>query len=172
MVEIITTKRMIDTVNRKIEKFHFDKEKGLSRFGSEKERTYYGYLGEQIVMAYLGINIDNDDHNYDLTYKEFKLEVKSISCKFKPLQHFLCTVNSYNLTGIHKQYADYYVFTRILNDKSKGWILGYIDCDKFFKIGRFVPKGTELVKDVRFVKANATVLEINRLKPIQELRSL
>ncbi len=163
---------MIDTVNRKIEKFHFNKEKGLSRFGSEKERTYYGYLGEQMVMHYLGIKIDDDDYDYDLTYKGFKLEVKSISCKFKPPQHFLCTVNSYDLSGIHKQSANYYVFIRILNDKSKGWILGYIGCEEFFKIGRFVPKGTELVKGVRFVKANATVLEISRLNSIQELRDI
>ena len=173
MEEIVITQEMLNAVNVRINRFKFNDDIGLSRFGSEKDRTFFGYLGEMMVMSYLDLSHDYDDYEFDLIYKGKKLEVKSISCKFKPPLHFLCTVNSFDLSGVHKQSADFYVFTRILNDKTKGWILGYMGCEEYFQKGKFVPKGTEVVKGVvNFVKANATVLEISKLYPVSKLKSL
>ena len=166
-IEVDITQDMIDKAQQKIDKINFDVNKGLSKFGSEQSRTLVGYLGEQMVASHLKIAIDVDGYDYDLMYKNFKVEVKTISCKFMPLPHYLCIVNSHNLEGVHKQRADYYIFTRILNDKSKGWILGNIKCKDFFEGGTFVPKGTEVIKDVDFSKANATTLEIFKLNPMK-----
>ncbi len=63
-------------------------------------------------------------------------------------------------------------FTRIVNDLSKGWILGFIECEKFFKKGQFIEKGSTVVPGVKFWKANATVLPINKLQSIELIKKL
>ncbi|CAN0498136.1 unnamed protein product [Laminaria digitata] len=120
-------------------------------------------------MEYLNITEDADTFNYDLRYKGKKIEVKTISCKFKPKRHYLATVNSHNLDGVHQQKADYYVFLRILNDKTKAWVLGCYPCSEFFENGEFVSKGKDF-GTFKFVKANATVLPISELRPINQIR--
>ena len=170
MQEILISDQMRNIANQKTIHLQFDQNRGLSKFGSEKKRTIVGYIGEQMVMDFLKIETLDDQFNFDLTYEGKRLEVKTISCKFKPYPHYLCTVNSHNLDGIHKQSADYYVFLRILNDQSKGWILGCIPCPEFFKKGKFIEKGSQVVKGVQFVKANATVLPINQLRSLDILK--
>ena len=171
MQKILITSEMRSIAHQKTKHLHFNENRGLSKFGSEKNRTIVGYIGEQMVMDFLKIKSLDDQFNFDLTYQGKRLEVKTISCKFKPFPHYLCTVNSHNLDGIHKQSADYYVFLRILNDQSKGWILGCIPCSEFFEKGKFIEKGSQVVKGVQFVKANATVLPINQLYPMNILKS-
>lgn len=135
----------------------------LHKYGSEKKRIFEGYLGEEIVKEYLNIESIDDDYEYDLiSNKGKRLEVKTISCSFKPHNDYLCTVNSSYLDSVRKQSADYYVFLRVLNSYDKAWLLGYIECDKFFELGNFIEKGTDMGK-FKFVKANATVLPIYKL---------
>ena len=135
----------------------------LSKYGSEKKRILEGYIGEEIIKSYLNIETNSDTYDFDLvSNKNKRLEIKTVSCSFKPKDNYLCTVNSHSDQYVHKQNADYYIFLRILKDYSKAWILGWIECDKFFEQGTFVKKGTDFGK-FNFVKANATVLEINKL---------
>jgi hypothetical protein len=162
VIEVNITKEMIKSAQDRADKFSFNR-KELSKFGSEKSRTIFGYLGEEIIKDFLGIKTIADSYNYDMEYKGYKLEIKTISCKFKPLPHYLCTVNSHNINGIHKQDADYYIFTRIINDQSKAWILGYMKCKEFFEKGSFVKMGTKIVDGVNLDYAHATTLEINKL---------
>ena len=61
-----------------------------------------------------------------------------------------------------KPKQDIYIFLRILNDYSLAWILGWYSCKDFFKAGAFIPKGKDFGK-FKFIKANATVLEIDKL---------
>ena len=44
--------------------------KYLSKFGSEKKRILTGYVGEKIIMDYLGIKKDYDDYDFDLISKK------------------------------------------------------------------------------------------------------
>ena len=169
IIERIISKNIIDEATNRVNQFQFG-QRGKSLFGSERDRTLIGYIGEYMVMDYLKIEIEDDQFDYDLIYANKKLEVKSISCKFKPKLNYLCTVNSFNLKGVHKQKADFYVFTRIINNMSKGWILGFIDCQKFFNKGTFVKKGSNVVPGVKFWKANATILPINELTSIQKIK--
>jgi len=134
----------------------------LSKFGSERTRIYEGYIGEKLVMDLLKIE-DHDTFDYDtISRKGKKIDIKTVSCKSKPLPHYLVTVNSHDLTGVHKQKADYYIFVRITEYYTKGWILGYMPCDEFWEKGTFVPKGTDF-GPFQFEKANATVMEIKDL---------
>ena len=171
MHEITITPEMRDAAHKKVKHLQFNKNRGLSKFGSEKHRTIVGYIGEEMVMDFLKIKTIDDKFDYDLSFENKRLEVKTISCKFKPYPHYLCTVNSHNLNGVHKQSADFYVFLRILNDQSKGWLLGCIPCVEFFEKGKFIEKGATVVKGVQFVKANATVLPIHQLYNMDKLKS-
>lgn len=163
MIEILITKDIVDYANKKLAHVNTQNNLGLSKFGSEKNRILVGYIGERIMMKYLGLKNDEDKYDYDLiSNKGKRLEVKTITCKFKPKTHYWCTVNSHDLSGVYKQNADYYIFLRILNNYSKGWILGWIDCDEFFEKGEFIAKGKDFGK-FQFVKANATILPINKL---------
>ena len=169
MIEISITQKMQDAALEKTKHLQFDKSKGLSKFGSEKNRTIVGFIGEEIVKSYLKIKSETKHYHFDLIYHQKKLEVKTISCKFKPHAHYLCTVNSYKSEGVHQQQADYYVFLRILNDYSKGWILGCCPCEEFFEKGKFVKKGDQVVRGLQFEKANATVLPIHQLYSLEIL---
>lgn len=163
MIEIIISNSIISDAKRKITNVEINNELGKSKFGYNRKRIFEGYIGEKIVMDFLKINEDSDDYDYDLISKKGKkLEIKTISCKFKPKPHYWCAVNSHDLNGVHKQKADYYIFLRILNDYSKGWILGWISCTGFFKYGKFIRKGTDFGK-FEFIRANATILPIGDL---------
>ena len=140
----------------------------LSKFNSEPERTIEGYIGEEMVMPYFGVSSCVDDLNYDFIYNGKRCEVKTITCGFQPPPYYLATVNSYDLTGVHKQQADYYIFTRTLYNHSLGWIVGYMPCGDFFQHGIFVQKGTTYA-GMTFEKANATVMEIKQIKSVAEL---
>ncbi|MEW4922265.1 hypothetical protein [Algibacter sp. 2305UL17-15] len=168
MIEISITQDIIDYANNKLEHVNTRDNLGLSKFGSERNRILVGYIGERIIMKYLKLQNDEDKYHYDLiSNKGKRLEVKTITCKFKPKDDYWCTVNSHDLSGVYKQNADFYIFLRILNDYSKGWILGWISCEEFFKKGEFIPKGKDFGK-FQFVKANATILSIDKLNPFKE----
>jgi hypothetical protein len=163
MIEMKIDNTIIDDAQRKLQSNKIINESRESKFGSDESRILIGYIGERLVMNYLGIEIDSDDYNYDLmSNKGKRLEVKTVSCKFKPKDNYLCAVNSHDPDTVHKQKADYYIFVRVLFDLSIGWILGYIPCDEFFEKGKYIEKGTDFGK-FKFIKANATVIEINQL---------
>ena len=166
MIELKINQMFIEDARRKLQAVKNISEKRQSKFGFDENRILIGYVGERLVMNYLGINVDYDDYDYDLiSNKGMRLEIKTISCKFKPKNHYLCAVNSHNTDVIHKQNADYYIFVRVLYDLSVGWILGYIPCDEFFEKGEYIERGTDFGK-FKFILTNATVIEINKLHPI------
>lgn len=165
MKEIIINKEIIKRAEARLKDIGNSNETRINKFGSEKNRILIGYIGEEIIKEFLNIKSNSETYEYDIVSKGKKIEVKTISCSFKPKLNYLCTVNSHDLNKVHKQDADYYIFLRINSDFSKGWILGYIKCPDFFKKGTFVEKGEDFGA-FRFTKANATVLEIKELTPI------
>ena len=168
MIEIAITQDTIDYAQDKLQQVIIKDRVGLSKFGSERKRILVGYIGEKVIMDFLAIASDADTYHFDLiSNKNKKLEVKTITCKFKPKAHYWCTVNSHDLKGVHRQAADYYIFLRLLNDYSKAWILGWIACIDFFEKGQFVEKGKDF-KKFKFVKANATILPISDLNKFRE----
>lgn len=166
--EVIITEEMLDSAKDKLGNLESDPDKSASKFGSESKRILEGYIGERIVMSYLKLRVDEDNYEYDLRYKGKKLEVKTISGKFKPPMSFEATVNSHDPDGVHMQDADFYVFVRILNNYSKGWILGCKSCPSFFAEGTFIKEGHDFGK-FQFTKANATVMKISLLDDIKLL---
>lgn len=168
MDEVEITERMLGYARRRAARVASCPNRELHQFGSEADRILVGYVGEVAVMKALDIRRAEDGFDFDLLYRERKLEIKTVSCKAPPPPHYLCTVNSVNPEGVHKQAADLYVFVRVRYDLALAWILGFIPCPEFFTRGRFVKKG-ETVAGVVFAKANATVLPISNLMPIKHL---
>ena len=155
---------MKDRAKAKYNEIKIDATKNKRQFASEGKRLLYGYLGEVIVCDYYEVD-DIDDYEYDIIIGEYKVDVKSVSCKFKPPLHYLATVNSCEIEGDHRQDADIYIFVRIREDCEIAWILGFIECDRFFSMSEFIKKGEEY-HGMKFEKANMNALPINRLHSI------
>jgi len=123
-----------------------------------------GFLGEIIVAQHLGIVLSNT-YNYDLIYKDKKIDVKSKKVSTPPRDYYECSVAALNT----KQKCDLYVFTRIKNDLSTGWILGYLEKDKYLKDSKFLKKGEIDLDNNWKVITDCYNLPINKLKDINDL---
>ena len=165
MIKVSVKSNTIEIAKKRI--FNINKiNQNPSKFGYNQNRIYEGYIGEEIIRDYLDIKITEDKFDYDLiSKKNKKLEVKTISCTSEPKDHYLCTVNSHSEEYTHKQKADFYIFVRLLKDYKTAWILGWINCHDFFSKGEYVKKGKDF-GNFKFVRANAVVLEINKLNKI------
>jgi hypothetical protein len=160
-VEVEITDGMRDRARARAQEV-FCSRRELCKFGSEKKRIAEGYLGEEMVIDYLDADRVDDSESDIIDKTGSRLEVKTITAKFRPPPNYLCTVNSPREEGMRPQDADFYVFTRIRNDYKVGWILGFIRCDEFLRRATYVEKG-ETVAGVKMEKANAMVLPINNL---------
>jgi len=102
------------------------------------EGTLIGKLGEQVIAKYLGIELPKDTYNYDMTYKNKKIEVKTKETTVPYVKsYYECSISNAN----PNQKCDYYAFLRILNDHSKAWICGFISKEDFFKKATYHKKG-------------------------------
>ena len=163
--EIKITDDMRDRAKNKYDKIKLAPERDKRRFGSEGKRIFEGYFGEVVVMDYYGVE-DVDDYEYDIIINEVKVDVKTISCKFKPAPHFLAVVNSCEVDGEHRQKADTYIFVRMREDYEVAWIVGYMMCENFFDLSTFVKKG-ETFDGMKFEKAHMNVLPIENLYQVE-----
>lgn len=159
MIEIEVTQEMREEAIRK------SKEMGRIRNSIlQGEGNMTGFLGEEIVKKYLSTNSSNT-YNYDLIINELKLEVKSKKTTVKPKDYYECSIASYN----PNQKCDYYVFVRVLDDYSKGWILGYEEKGEYFRKAKFLRKGQKDGDNGFTVKADCYNLEISQLRDIKLL---
>jgi hypothetical protein len=152
----------------RLNRLHFQ-EMSLEKFGSEKKRTYYGYLGEELVWNWLKewkIHPFMDTYEFDFVILNELYEVKTIFTTVTPRPNYLGAVNSPYLDGMRKQEADNYLFCRVLEDESMGWIISYMECKAFWDQSRLIKKGEEAYPGQRFEKANAHVLEYNKMHTV------
>ena len=120
-----------------------------------------GFVGELIVLDTVGGTMC-DTYDYDIIYKDsVKADVKTKRTKVKPKPFYECSIANYNT----HQLCDEYVFVRVLNDMSKGWILGWMDKDEYLNRATFMVKGEIDPRNNYKVRADCYNL------PISELRS-
>lgn len=121
----------------------------------------YGFLGEELILDYLGGQICNT-FDYDLIIDEVKIDVKTKCCTSEPKPNYFCSVAAFNI----RQRCDYYYFVRILKDFGKAWILGYCGKEEFYETAKFYKKG-QPDPDSKFgwtFRADCYNLEISKLK--------
>tara|TARA_R110002167_G_C12205446_1_gene607192 strand:+ start:34 stop:528 length:495 start_codon:yes stop_codon:yes gene_type:complete len=123
-----------------------------------------GFLGEIIVAKELGIALDNT-YDYDLIFNNKKIDVKSKKVSSAPRDYYECSVAALNT----KQKCDFYIFTRIKNDLSEGWILGCLEKEKYLEDSKFLKKGSIDPDNNWKVLTDCYNLPISRLETIEEL---
>ena len=126
--------------------------------------NYAGFLGEEIVNDYIRGTIENT-YDYDIIKDGLKFDVKSKQTTVVPRTHYDCSVPDFN----PNQKCDFYIFARILDDFSIGWILGFISKERFYQEARFMRKGQMDGSNDFIVKSDCYNLAIKRLSPIAEI---
>jgi hypothetical protein len=123
-----------------------------------------GFLGEIIVANELGITLDNT-YDYDLIFNDKRIDVKSKKVSSVPRDYYECSVAALNT----RQRCDLYMFTRIKNDLSEGWILGYLEKEKYLTDSKFLKKGSIDPDNNWKVSTDCYNLPINKLETIGRL---
>ena len=160
MEEILITKDMINKAKTKANQMG-----KLNNSITKGQGNIAGFLGEEIVLNYLNDN-DNNSYDYDLVLKDGrKVDVKTKRTTVKPRTNYDCSVAAFNT----KQKCDVYIFCRILNDMSRGWILGYKDKKDYFDEARFMKKNQIDPANNFRVKADCYNVAIEDLESIDNL---
>lgn len=173
MIEVKITKEMVNWANGTLKGYKEDKRLNPNKYGYDRKRTFYGYIGQAMVIDYLGLPLGNfDTFEYDIPWDYLTWEVKSISTKVQPEIWYEATIN-----GKRRQKADNYIFTRMLykdlwgSDGAKGWIVGWIPTEKFWEIGLFKKKGEALTSNPEcgnLEQDDATMVKIHELNDFEE----
>jgi hypothetical protein len=123
-----------------------------------------GCIGEILVRETLGYEKDST-FDYDLRDKEgFTIDVKTKRTSVKPKPEYDCSVAAFNT----KQKCDKYTFVRVLNDLTKGWILGEMTKEEYFDKARFMKKGKVDPSNGFRVKADCYNVAIQDLNECNE----
>jgi len=129
-----------------ISKEQIERARKLYKFGTLKgsitkgKSNIYGSIGEIIVYDYFkdSKNIEFEStYDYDMIIDGYTVDVKTKKTTVSPQPHYLCGIPAYNT----KQKCQFYFFVRVLEDLSRGFILGYITKDNFFKLAKFRRQG-------------------------------
>jgi hypothetical protein len=127
-----------------------------------------GFIGKNAVATYLGGTASNKGY-YDINVGNKVIQVRSKTTTAYPLPHYEVSVA--DTPNVRTMPYDYYVFTRIMDDKESGWILGYIGKNQFFKDAKFMRVGDVDPSNGYRVKQDCWNLPISALYPVQELKA-
>lgn len=101
-----------------------------------------GFVGEEIVMDFArefypyDIRLD-DSYDYDLMWGRWRIDVKTKRTAVAPLDSYEASIAAFNT----KQQCDAYVFVRVMNDYSCGYICGWEAKRTYFEKARFLRAG-------------------------------
>jgi hypothetical protein len=122
------------------------------------EGKMVAYIGEEVVKQVLGGEI-KDTYDYDIIYKETKVDVKTKERTVPPRDYYECSVADFNT----KQDCDEYAFVSVLHNLKEAWYLGKISKKKFYETATFHKKG-EVDPDNNFTfRADCYNIPINKL---------
>lgn len=92
------------------------------------EGNVAGFVGKYMVGKYLKRQLTKTPE-FDFIYNGMRIEVKTKRCTSMPRSFYECSIAEFN----PDQRCDYYAFVRVLNDMSRGWILGVMTPDEYFQ---------------------------------------
>jgi hypothetical protein len=133
MIRIAITDKMLAQANSL---YHFRNLPGSITAGKSQ---IYGAIGEVMVMHHFkGKEIlFEPTFDYDMIIDGHKIDVKTKKTTVVPMPDYFCSISCHNT----KQKCDYYFFTRVMEDKTEGFLLGYIGKDDFYKKAQKKNKG-------------------------------
>lgn len=134
------TPEMIEEANKRNEVYKNQFGTKGTRLAEKDEKIRKtGYIGEQIVKKVFPKLHFSSDPDIDLCYNGLNFDVKSVGCNGEPKAEYVGTVFSHE----GKKHCNFFIFTRILNDYSGGWVTGIISKKDFFKKCIEVKAGTK-----------------------------
>ena len=127
------------------------------------------FVGEGIVAQYFidkGDTVDwTNTYEYDMIIDvDVRVDVKTKRTSVKPKMDYDCSVGAKR-----RQDCDVYVFTRVKNDFSVGWILGFMSAKEYFEVANFMEKGIIDPSNGWKVSRDCYNLPIQELRNINEL---
>lgn len=133
------------------------------------EGNLAAFVGEGLVTAYFleqGETVDwTNTYEYDLIVDvDIRVDVKTKRTSVKPKMDYDCSVSS-----ARRQDCDVYVFTRVKNDFSMGWLLGFMPAKEYFEVANFMEKGVIDPSNGWKVSRDCYNLPIQELRNINEL---
>lgn len=159
LVTIDITEDMIQKANQKATSMGQLRNSILKGEGND-----IGFLGEEILRKYLAIESKNS-FDYDMVFKDIKIEVKTKRTSVPPEPHYECSVAAYNT----KQNCDIYVFARVNYDMTRGWLIGYLKKDDFYKRARKSDAGSTEIENEYLEHATCYKVQAQETNNIKEL---
>ena len=96
-----------------------------------------GFIGESLARSVYGGKVENT-LKYDLVFPNGqRIDVKTKRTSVKPKMEYDCSVSDFQI----EYDCDGYVFVRVLNDLTIGWVLGHISKEDFKKNSTYYKKG-------------------------------
>jgi hypothetical protein len=160
LIEVEVTPEMLERARDKANKLG-----RLKNSITKGKGNLTGFIGEEIAHVAMGGEIQNTK-NFDIVLEDGrKFDVKSKKCRDEPEPHFDCSVANYNTS----QKCDEYIFVRVLNDYSKGWVCGSIAKDDFFRKATFWQQGQWDPRNNWRCKADCYSLPISQLDEVHKV---
>ena len=133
MIEVQINKEMIEEAIHRASEVPL-----LKNSDTQGHGTKIAALSDLMVQKTWGGRIASDiSYDFDwISPKLYLFEIKSKERNVEPQPWYNCTVKEYNIN----QKCDYYLFTSVFGDYSRGWILGYISKQNFFNKATFFKK--------------------------------
>ena len=126
-----------------------------------------GFIGEEIVKVVLPEAEHHDTYDYDLVINGATADVKTKRTNVTPLPHYECSIADYNT----KQVSDNYIFCRVNEDYTTGWVLGYLPKSEYFQKATFMKQGEVDPRNNYTVKADCWNVPISELYDVNGLDS-
>lgn len=122
-------------------------------------RNFVGFLGEEIMMDYLGIDSPSNTYDYDIVYNGKTIDVKTKLTTVTPKLYYDCSIAAYNI----KQKCDLYAFVRVHKNLKEAWVLGLKEKQAYLDESRFLKKGDKDGNNNFTVRADCYNLPISSL---------
>lgn len=137
------------------------------------DRHVAGFVGEEMLMktfSNLKQSNGNEVYYYDFKAMGVKYEAKTKLVTSEPRPGYECSTYTY-----FNQKPDILIFNRIFNSNKKssfqwphGWILGWIEYDRFQEIKTYIPKGQRQPNGFT-TRTSTWNIFIRDLNPIEDL---
>lgn len=167
MIEIKITKEHLE-----IAKYKANDLGKLRNSIREGKGNLVGFLGEIITAEYYKWEIKNSDvinYDYDLMYKNYKIDIKTKERTVIPAKNYFATIANFNT----RQDCNYYFFVSICNFEY-AYLMGMIKKEDFYKNAVFNKKG-DLDKSSPphypfYFKTDCYNLEYSKLFPADKIK--
>ena len=124
MIEIELSEDMVDECRPKANAIG-----RLNNSVTDGDGNLAGVVGEYVVHKYLNGSTWENTFDYDLIYRDKKIDVKTKRTSVIPMPYYECSIYD---QSTHQE-CDGYVFVRLMKDMSKAWILGGLSKEEYFK---------------------------------------